>query len=62
MPQPGIENLRYRRSAHCMRMGQILADIHGADVQVDGMEIEKPDDENRDWKHLIFLCRDDEWN
>ncbi len=47
--------------AYCMRMGQILADIHGADVQVDGMEIEKPDDENRDWKHLISLCRNDEW-
>lgn len=45
--------------AHCTRIGQILAAIHCTDVQVDGIEIETPDVEVREWKQMISLCRDD---
>lgn len=45
---------------HCAKIGQILADIHCANVQVDSMEIEMPENENREWKQHISLCRDDE--
>lgn len=44
---------------HCRIMGDILSEIHKANIRVDGIQKETPAEEEREWEKLFLLCKDD---